>query len=256
MQAVVSKSIRVIQITDCHLPGSPELAYRGINSHENLKQLLQKVQQFVIGFEPDFILATGDLSEDGSVESCHLLHEYLGALKLQVLALPGNHDDPALLARFFPGSPLDSIEVSEHGEWQLIRLNSCLASSPAGRISDSDLAELEQTLSQDPGRLRLVALHHQPVSVGSPWIDKYRLMEPENFLQLVDQCEGVRAVVWGHVHQVFAANRNDVLMLAGPSSALNCLPGKETFIADSLGPACRWLELKTDGSVSTGIIRW
>ena len=251
----MSKSIRVIQITDCHLPKLPELEYRGINSHENLKLLLKKVQRFAFDFEPDFILATGDLSEDASAESYQLLHQYLSNIGLPVLALPGNHDEPALLESFFPGSPVDSIEVSEYDEWQLIRINSCLPSSPAGRISDLNLAELERVFSKDSGRSRLLAVHHQPVPVDCLWIDKYKLMEADRFLRLIDQCKDVKAVVWGHVHQVFSKDRNGTLMLSGPSSAINSLPGEQTFQADPLGPACRWLELKTGGGISTGIIR-
>jgi Icc protein len=251
----MSKSIRAIQITDCHLPKLPELEYRSINSHENLKLLLKKVQRFAIDFEADFILATGDLSEDASAESYRLLHSYLSKTGLPVLALPGNHDEPALLERFFPRSPVDNIEVSEHGQWQLIRINSCLASSPAGQISDLNLAELERVLSKDSGRSRLLAVHHQPVPVGSLWIDKYKLMEADSFLRLIDQCKDVKAVVWGHVHQVFSKDRNGTLMLSGPSSAINALPGEQKFMADPLGPACRWLELETNGGISTGIIR-
>ena len=55
---------------------------------------------------PDLLLATGDLSEDGSRTSYLALRNYLKPLGIPVLALPGNHDDPGLLAEVFPGSPV------------------------------------------------------------------------------------------------------------------------------------------------------
>lgn len=250
----MSNIVRMLQITDCHLPAEPEIAYRGINPHQSLVHLLKSARGFAAKFMPDFILATGDLSEDGSSGSYRWLQKYLHGFAVPVLALPGNHDDPATLAEAYPGSPVDKVAVSEHGEWQLIRLNTTLPETPAGRIDETSLAGLEQALGKDKSRPRLIALHHQPVPVGSPWIDKYRLQEPEKFLHLIDQCKGVKAVVWGHVHQVFAENRNGVAMYSGPSTALNCVPGKQNFTADTMGPACRWIELCEQGMVRTGIV--
>ncbi len=246
----MNEAVRIVQITDCHLPGDPDREYRGINSHQNLKRMLQKAKEFA----PDLLLATGDLSEDGSPASYKAIHSYFEALGIPVLALPGNHDAPALLASTFSSSPVDELAVSEHGAWQIVRLNSCVENRVEGRIGVKILAELEQVLSQDKCRPRLVALHHQPISVDTPWIDKYRLFEADEFLQLIDQCEGVKAVVWGHVHQVYACQRDGVAMLGGPSTAINSLTGVQKFTTDNKGPACRWLELEADGSIRTGII--
>jgi Icc protein len=203
--------------------------------------------------KPDLLLATGDLSEDGSRASYRNLQKILKPLGVPVLALPGNHDDPVLLADAFPGSPVDTIGVSEYGAWRIIRLNSCLPSKPEGRLGERVLNELEEFLMNHQQSPCLIALHHQPITVGSPWIDKYRLMDPDSFLQLIDLYPNVKGVVWGHVHQVFEVVRKGVVMLGGPSSAINGLPGSLRFTPDPSGPACRWLELKTDGTLLTGI---
>ena len=202
---------------------------------------------------PDLLLATGDLSEDGSRTSYLALRNYLKPLGIPVLALPGNHDDPGLLAEVFPGSPVDTIKVSEHGPWQIIRLNSCLPGRPEGCLSEKTLADLERFFENNQQRPLLIALHHQPVSIGSPWIDKYRLKDPEHFLQLIDQQANVKAVVWGHVHQVFEAGRNGIAMLGSPSSAINGLTAAKKFTPGAGGPAFRWLELKVDGTTLTDV---
>lgn len=245
-----STSTLMVQITDCHLPADKKQYYRGINPYQNLKAQIRKVK----ALKPDLLLATGDLSEDGSRTSYRALQKIIEPLDVPVLALPGNHDDSNLLATMFPGSPVGCIGVSEHGAWQIIRLNSCIRAKPEGRISEKTLNELEGFLTGCEQKPCLIALHHQPITVGSPWIDKYRLMDPENFLQLIDRFPNVKAVVWGHVHQVFDAVRKGVNMLSGPSSAINSLPGTRRFTADPSGPACRWMELKTDGTLITGTI--
>ena len=239
----------IAQITDCHLPADPKQKYRGINPHDNLQMLLKKVS----AIKPDLILASGDLSEDGSRISYETLRKYFAPLVIPVLALPGNHDDADLLAEVFPGSPVDTIAVSKHGPWQIVRLNSCLPGKPEGRLSEKTLLDLKAFLQgqgQDPV---LIALHHQPILTGSPWIDKYRLFEPEAFLQMIDEYPDVKALVWGHVHQVFESDRKGTAMLGSPSSAINGLPGAQKFLPDPVGPGCRWLELKADGTILTGI---
>ncbi len=247
---MVKTSTLIVQITDCHLAADPLQVYRGISPHQNLKTLMRKVKPM----KPDLLLASGDLSEDGSQASYRVLQQYLSPHGVPVLALPGNHDDVELLADAFPGSPVDTIKVSEHGPWQIIRLNSCIPGKPEGRLSEKTLTELECLLKNNESRPKLIAVHHQPIFIGSPWIDKYPLLDPEVLLGLIDHRRDVKAVLWGHIHQAFETGRNGTAMLGGPSSAINSLPGAQKFAADSAGPACRWLELRADGTIQTGII--
>jgi Icc protein len=241
----------IVQISDCHLPADPGQKYRDINPHKNLKKLIRKAK----AMKPDLLLATGDLSEDGSPESYRVLRKYMNLRDTPVLALPGNHDDPEVLARFFPGSPVDTISVSEHGAWQIIRLNSCVPGRHEGQLGDRTLEDLESLLDSREQLMRMIAVHHPPISVDSPWIDKYPLLDPGPFVQLLDCHPDVKVVVWGHIHHAFETQRNGTTMLGGPSSAINSLTGVQKFTTDPAGPACRWLKLGADGNVQTGIVR-
>lgn len=243
--------MRILQITDCHLSGKPDARYRGEDAHHNLVAVLRRARTF----EPDLVLASGDLSEDASAASYRALQACFDLIDAPVLALPGNHDEAALLAEFFPGSPLDAPALSEHGEWRIIRLNSCLPKRPEGRLSSDTLDGLKQMLNPADRRPTLIALHHQPLAVGSAWIDRYPLLEADTLLRMVDACKAVKAVVWGHVHQAFEGRRGGTAMLAGPSSVINSVPGAHRFERDPAGPACRWVELAPHGAISTGIIR-
>ena len=243
------RPVRLVQISDCHLSGDKEQLFRGINPHLTLQRVMERIHQA----QPDLLLASGDLSEDGSAASYRLLQDQLRMPGVPVLALPGNHDDPQALAEAFPGSPVNSIAVSEHDAWQLIRMNSCMPDRPEGRIANAALDELEEHLNVCTPKPTLLALHHQPVATGSPWIDKYPLLEPMRLLDLIDQHDHIRAVVWGHIHQVFSAQRNGTQMLGCPSTAINGRVGEQRFTPDSLGPAFRWLDIYPDGSIRTGI---
>ncbi len=246
----MSTQIRIVQISDCHVSADTGQTYRGINPHQNLISMMQKMADL----KPDLLLATGDLSEDGSPESYRLLKQYLHLSGIPVLALPGNHDDPVLLAEAFPGSPVDSISVSNHGGWQTIRLNSCVPHRPEGRLANNALKELETLLLSGEKRSCLIAVHHHPIPVGNPWIDKYPLINPAKLLQLIDQSPEVKITLWGHIHHTFSSERTGTAMLGSPSSAINSLTGVQKFTADPSGPACRWVDLHLDGLFETGAI--
>jgi Icc protein len=178
--------------------------------------------------------------------------ERLGA---PICALPGNHDDDAVMRRNFSAGPWAGPCGIRAGEWQLVLLKTSVAGRIDGAINPAHLEELSTTLQAEPKRPVLLALHHQPVAVGAAWIDRYMLQEPGRLLQLVEAHQQVRGLVWGHVHQAFESTLGRVRMLSCPSSAVNSLPATRQFEHDPAGPACRWLLLHADGLLETGLLR-
>ena len=245
------KLLRVLQVSDCHIPRDPKTPYRGLNADRNLASLLPAMRRW----QPDLVLLTGDVSEDGSAASYGRVSAQLSTVGAPVLALPGNHDDPAVMRRYFPLGPWGRPYVCEKRNWQLVLLDSTEPDRVAGEFSDAALAELEQCLLNASSRHVLIALHHQPVLVGSLWIDRYALDRADGFWSVVDRFSQVRCVAWGHVHQDFHALRSEVALLGSPSTVANSLPGRETFTLDTGGPAVRWLELGVDGTLETGLLR-
>jgi len=241
--------MRLIQLSDCHLPAEPGTPYRGVDAHRNFERVLGHVR----AWQPDAVLATGDLAEDASPAAYAWLGERLGELDVPVFTLPGNHDEPARQRHAFPETPVDTPVVRDAGDWRVVLLNSVIPGQVPGRLDTPTLTALEGLLAGDD-RPALVALHHQPSPMGSPWIDRYPLLDPEAFWSVVDRHHTVRAVVWGHVHQAFDAQRNGVRLLACPSTASNSRPGQARFTPDPAGPACRWLVLGADGVLETGLL--
>jgi len=204
---------------------------------------------------PDLVLLTGDVSEDASPASYARVAERLGTLGAPVLALPGNHDNPAVMKNHFPLGPWDDPGVFELGGWLAVALDSSRPGKISGALNQHYLERFELSMRGSEAEHILVALHHQPVPVNAPWIDRYALEEPEQFLNCLDREQRVRCVAWGHVHHEFAAERNSVCLLGAPSSVANSLPETQKFTHDLSGPACRWLELGRDGTVKTGVMR-
>lgn len=243
--------LRIVQVSDCHLPADPATLYRGHNADRNLSSLLPAIRRW----QPDLLLLSGDVSEDGSAPSYGRVSARLSSVGAPVLALPGNHDDAAVMRRYFPWGPWQGPYVHRARNWQLLLLDSTEPGRIEGSLPADRLDQLDQCLRRDPDRMTLLALHHQPVPVNSPWIDRYSLEDAAAFWNLVDRHPQVRCVTWGHVHQDFHGRRGDVELLSSPSSAANGLPERDSFTLDLGGPACRWLELAADGGIETGLLR-
>lgn len=242
--------LRVIQLSDCHVAADPGADYRGQNAERNLAAVLTAAENW----RPDLILLTGDVSEDASAPSYRRVSERLVETRVPVLALPGNHDDPQVMRNFFATGPWDGPHVTAVGNWRLILLDSTERRRVSGLLDQPSLDWLESEFQTHGECHHLVALHHQPVEVGAPWIDKYRLESPEPFLRLVEQASSIRGVTWGHVHHEFRIRRRDVEFFSAPSTAANSLSGTDRFTYDAAGPACRWLKLWPDGRLDTGLL--
>ena len=154
--------LRIVQVSDCHVPRDPQTAYRGQNADRNLSSLLPAIRRW----QPDLLLLTGDVSEDASAAAYGRVAALLSTAGAPVLALPGNHDDPALMRRYFPLGPWAGPHVHAGRNWQLILLDSTQPGHVSGLFSATDLEGLERSLAQNPDRSTLLALHHQPVAVG------------------------------------------------------------------------------------------
>jgi len=243
--------LRIVQVSDCHVPRDPRTVYRGLNADRNLSSLLPAIRRW----QPDLLLLTGDVSEDASAAAYGRVAALLSTAGAPVLALPGNHDDAALMRRYFPLGPWAGPHVHSGRNWQLILLDSTEPGRVSGLFSPTNLEGLERSLAQSRDRNTLLALHHQPVAVDSLWIDRYALEQSDDFWAVVDRHPQVRCVTWGHVHQDFSARRGQVTLLGSPSSVANSLPGREAFTLDLGGPACRWLELGASGELATGLLR-
>jgi len=243
-------SLKIIQLSDCHVSASPDAVYRGIDPRATLQSLLPRVRDW----SPDLVLLTGDLAEDASAGAYAFLRDALAKIDAPVISIPGNHDDPAGQGRYFPATATETPLVRIAKGWKLIMLNSAAEGRIEGVLSEAMLEGLGTALRQAPVPT-MVVLHHQPVPTDSPWIDRYALREPEAFWSIIDQYESVRAVCWGHIHHDFEALRGEVCLLGAPSTSRNSLARQKRFTGDPAGPAARWFELGADGRLGTGLLR-
>jgi Icc protein len=86
-------------------------------------------------------------------------------------------------------------------------------------------------------------------------MDEIALDNPAALFAIIDRYPQVRAVLWGHIHQEFSAERGGVHLFGSPSTCVQFKPGAQEYVPDTQPPGYRWLLLQGDGTVQTGIQR-
>jgi len=199
------------------------------------------------------ILATGDLVQDDP-EGYPRFREVFGGLGVPVYCIPGNHDEPEAMTRVLSGPPFQLGGIARFPGWIVVMLDSFLAGKAQGRLSPDSLAELDAALRANPGLHALVCLHHHPIAMHSRWLDQVGLENADEFFSVLDRHRNVRAVLWGHVHQIRDTERNGVKLFSTPSTCAQFMPLSAGFAIDQRPPGYRWLELNPDGTITTEVV--
>lgn len=253
-QATSSTSgpVRLVQLSDSHLFADADGSLLGMNTHDSLQRVVERVlaeQERV-----DLVLATGDLSQDGTEESYHQFRRMTAAIAAPARWLAGNHDEPLPMERAAAGTDLLD-PVTDIGNWRVVMLNSAIPGSVPGRLEDDQLRLLEQALQTAGERHCLICFHHQPVSIDCAWMAPIGLRNPEALFKVVEPYPQARALLWGHIHQEWDQQRGGLRLLASPSTCVQFEPGSDDFKVDERAPGYRWLALHDDGRIETGVSR-
>ena len=240
--------VRLLQLTDTHLYADPAGEAYGVNTARSLERVLETVFEGR-GPRPDAIVVTGDVSDDLSEGSYRRLRAALGNRGIPVYCLPGNHDAPPLMAELLDSGAFQYCGRAELSGWGLVTVDTHVPGEVGGSISDAGIAKLDADLTAFRDRPVVVAMHHPPVPVGSAWLDGSRLANAGAFFDVVGRYAGVKAVIAGHVHQVFDEFRGTVRVMTTPSTCVQFAPGTVDFAIDSLPPGYRWLTLHADGAI-------
>ncbi len=167
-------------------------------------------------FEPELVIAGGDLSHRGREDQLARASRFLRSLGPPVLAIPGNHDIPYT----FPARFTRSFRLFE-GQWEtteptysspslhVVGLNSVRPwRHQSGGIRTKRLAEAEQQVRSAPAQaFKIVVLHHH--LIGAPWRSRKKPVARRNHVlaSLVDA--GADLILAGHIHQAAVSERHE-----------------------------------------------
>ena len=222
------------QISDPHIVCEGELAYGRVDTGQMLERCVRKI--LALPRLPDAVVATGDLTDHGSVEEYTLLAELLGPLRMPLYLAVGNHDDSRALRSVFPQH---TYLAGENGfvqyavddfDVRLVVLDTTVAGAPGGELCARRLQWLDRTLGESD-RPTIIAQHHPPFATGFTLMDRMTLANPEAEAAVVARHRHVQCIISGHYHRTIQARFAGTVASVCPSTAhqlkLDLAPGAD-----------------------------
>lgn len=246
-----SKPVRLLQFTDLHLTAEEDGRVKGVATLDSFARCLDHARAH--HYPVDGILLTGDLVQDDPRGYLHLAR-VLAREDVPVHCLPGNHDLPGEMEGLLAREPFSLLPVVRNGHWSLVQLDSTVDGAAHGELSQESLAFVDDALGRFADTHALVVLHHQPVPIGSAWLDSIGLRNADRLLELFGRRTNVRGLLWGHIHQAFEGMRDGIALMATPSTCFQFVPGQDDFAIDDRPPGYRWLHLYPDGAIDSRVV--
>ena len=153
---------------------------------------------------PAAVVMTGDLVNDARPDEYAALAELLTPLGADVLPLPGNHDDRALVRRTFADFDWSD---TEHLSWvrvvdgvRIVGLDSTRPGHPGAEFDDERAEWLGAALAGPHEGATILAMHHPPFITGIEWMDRAGFIGLGTFAEIVGASR-VDRIICGHMHR-------------------------------------------------------
>lgn len=247
--------VRFLQVSDTHFFSGKNGELLGVPTQKSFNAVIDIATEFVQQNPIDFIIHTGDLSQDNSRASYEMLAARLREFNVPVYVVPGNHDDIALMNSVLPHEGISDRKVIHLKDWVIILLNSQKPLSVEGYLDADQFKLLERTLQSYPDKHAIIAFHHQPIPVGAEWLDNLSLQNADELWRIIKSYPKVHTILFGHVHQVFEKVVHGVRCYSAPSTCFQFTCCQNNFGIENIPPGCRWLTLHENGFIETGILR-
>ncbi|MBT1002307.1 metallophosphoesterase [Paenarthrobacter sp. DKR-5] len=262
--------LRILHLSDTHLLAGGALHAGTVDTVSALRTLLASLQHLD---RFDLLVASGDVSDDGSAASYRtardLLEDFARPRGARVVFAMGNHDERtgfrSVLGNGHPGSAPEPAGtgpvcgVSTVAGYRIISVDSSVPGRTHGLVEQQHLAWLRGRLARPSERGTVLVVHHPPVEPLTPL---HHGIDLQNRAELVAALAGsdVRLVLSGHYHHHLAdavepsGRPVPVVVTAGVVNVNDVLaaPGHERALATSGAAA---VTLRADGRVRVAPLR-
>lgn len=208
------------QLTDTHIlePGS---------NHDHLLDNTARLTAAVarLGQEtvqPTAVLATGDLTDHGTVAEMDILLDLLEPIEAPILAVPGNHDVRETFRDAFelPWASATNLSwVVDVDDIRVLGLDTIVPGSHGGRFGGEQREWLTGALDDATDRRVVIAMHHPPFLSGIGWMDEMALEGRDGFASIVAGHPNVERIFCGHLHRPQVTTVGGVTTCVGVSTA-------------------------------------
>lgn len=194
--------LRILHLSDTHLYGDGRLQYGLVDTLAALDRVLARAGELEA---VDLVVASGDLSDDGSAASYRLLRERLEPWAAErgaaVAYAMGNHDLPDAFEEVLG----ERERVFSVGGFRVVTVDTTVARAGYGLVGEERLARLRRALAEPSANGTIVVLHHPPVPPTTGLFETLRLVDPTPLLDICSAGD-VRLILAGHYHHALATS--------------------------------------------------
>ncbi|MGD2107244.1 MAG: metallophosphoesterase [Nitrosopumilaceae archaeon] len=191
----------IVQISDLHV-GSQFLP-------EKFETLVNEVNQL----NPDFIVVTGDLTNEGLMkeyEQCKKLLTKINAKK--IITISGNHDyrntGYLLFKKYFPFETVNEL----NDKVVLVTLGTARPDRNEGEVGYRQNLWLERTMKKYKDKVKILAMHHHLVAIPDTGSDQLTVVDAGDVLRTILDT-GVDLVLCGHKHRPWVWNFGKLMVV-------------------------------------------
>lgn len=255
--------MRILHLSDLHIPRLAGLDAYGVDARATLAQLLYDCRRVQ---EIDLVVVSGDITDDGSeqgyTDALALVGDFARERDAAHIWCTGNHDarlaftavlgsghlspDGHDLGRAATYTGEERAAVSDVAGLRVITLDSLVPGDVAGRLSHQQLGWLRDVLSSPTPAGSIVVLHHPPISLSSQQAAS-GLQDPSALASALEATD-VHVVLCGHFHAQLCGQWGGVAVLVGPgvvtridltspSAVVRAVRGAAATVVDLGGPA-------------------
>lgn len=206
--------VRVVQITDLHILADDNASLSGVKPYHSLSKVIDDIKS--LSPPPRLVIASGDLTDDGSPQAYQHLRQLLLELPCAVYVMAGNHDETEVMRTELPGDNIFYQRQLDCENWKLLLVDSKLPGSSFGFVSDDELVWLDEQINNAIDRPILLAMHHTPLQLcASP---SCQVKNAETFLSRVSKYKGVKGLIAGHTHNAVEDSLGQLQIMTTPST--------------------------------------
>ncbi|MGD8708070.1 MAG: metallophosphoesterase family protein [Nitrosopumilaceae archaeon] len=191
----------IVQISDLHV-GSQFLP-------EKFDTMVDEVNHL----NPDFVVVTGDLTNEGLMKEyrqCKNLLTKINAKK--IITISGNHDyrntGYLLFKKYFPFETVNEL----NDKVVLVTLGTARPDRNEGEVGYRQNLWLERTMKKYKDKVKILAMHHHLVAIPDTGSDQLTVVDAGDVLRTILDT-GVDLVLCGHKHRPWVWNFGKLMVV-------------------------------------------
>ncbi|OMQ15508.1 hypothetical protein A7K94_0208960 [Modestobacter sp. VKM Ac-2676] len=265
--------MRVLHLSDPHLMAPGDVHHGAVDTLAATRRVLAACAELPT---PDLVVVSGDVSDDGTVESYEAARDVIGGWArvrgARAVFAMGNHDQRATFRQVLgdghldapaprpstpalPGATCPSTRSPGSGGRRVVTLDSSVPRAGYGRVDAAQLAWLREELRTPAPAGTVLVLHHPPLPPVTRLHTALQLQDPAPLGEVVAASD-VLVVLAGHYHHPMSgifggrlvvvapaiANRTDTGCPGAPSAPCAAAGPPWSTSAPSRGrsPPCTW----------------